>query len=120
MSELDRREKLKLEQFNVTDTEILPRKYRKQLVRLIGEKPIIEGYLNNQKCKGLWDTGSMVSVINKDWLKSNFPNENVFSTEEFLGIPLNLKTANNTKLNIEGVAVLDFSLKLTTEKVFIC
>ena len=30
---------------------------------------------------------------------------------------MNLKTGNNTKLNIEGGAVLDFSLKLTSEKV---
>ena len=59
----------------------------------------------------------MVSVINKHWLKSNFPNEKIFLSEEFLGTPLNLKTANNTKLNIESVAVLDFPLKLASEKV---
>ena len=29
---------------------------------------------------------------------------------------MDLKTANNTKLSIEGVTVLDFSLKLTSEK----
>ena len=40
-----------------------------------------------------------------------------FSSEEFLETPLDLKTANITKLNIEGVAVLDFSLKFTPEKV---
>ena len=45
----------------------------------------------------------MVSVINKHWLKSNFSNEKNFLSEEFLGIPLHLKTANNTKLNIEKV-----------------
>ena len=59
----------------------------------------------------------MAGVINKHWLKSNFPYEKIFSSEEFLGTPLNLKTANNTTLNIEGVAVLDFSLKVTSEKV---
>ena len=59
----------------------------------------------------------MVGVINKHCLKSNFPNEKFFSSEEFLGISLDLKTTNNTKLNIEGVAVLDFSLKFTPEKV---
>ena len=61
--------------------------------------------------------GIRVSVINKHWLKSNFPNEKIFSSEKFLETPLDLKTANNTKLNIEGVPVLDFSLKLTSEKV---
>ena len=86
ISELDSREKHKLEQFTVTDSEILHKKYRSQLVRLIGEKPIIEGYINNKTYKGLWDTGSMVSVINKHWLKSNFPYEKLFSSEEYLGI----------------------------------
>ena len=59
----------------------------------------------------------MTGVINKHCLKSNFPNENIFSSEEFLGIPLDLKTGNNTKLNIEGVAFLDFSLKPMLKKV---
>ena len=59
----------------------------------------------------------MVSVISKSCLDLNFPNEKVFSTEEILGTPLNLKAANNTKLDIEGVALFDFSLKRTTEKV---
>ena len=80
-------------------------------------KPMIEGYINNKMYKGLWDTGSMVSVINKHWLKSNFSNDNIFSSEEFLGTPLDLRTANNTKLNVEGVAMLDFLLKRTSEKV---
>ena len=59
----------------------------------------------------------MVIVINKYLLKSNFLNGKMFPSEEFLGNPLDLKTTNNTKVNIEGVAVLDFSLKLTSEKV---
>ena len=115
-SELDSREKHKLEQFTITDSEVLPNKYCSRLVKLIGEKPITEGYIN-KIYKGLWDMDSMVSVINKHWLKSNFPNEQIFSSEEFLGKPLDLKTASNTKLNIENVAAIDFSLKLTSEKV---
>ena len=38
ISELDIREKHKLEQFTVTNSEILRKKYRSQLVSLIGEK----------------------------------------------------------------------------------
>ena len=117
ISELDIREKHKLEQFTVTNSEILRKKYRSQLVSLIGEKPIIEEYINNKTYKGLLDTSSMVSVINKHWLKSNFPNENIFWSEEFLRAPLDLKTANNAKLNVKDLAVLDFSLKSTSEKV---
>ena len=45
--ELDR-EKHKLEQFTVTDSEILLMKYCNQLDRLLGEKPITEGYINDK------------------------------------------------------------------------
>ena len=45
--------------------------------------PIIEEYINNKTYKGLWDTGSMVTVINKHWLKSNFPNEKIFRVKNF-------------------------------------
>ena len=37
--------------------------------------------------KDFGDMGSMVSVINKHWLKSNFPNEKIFASEEFLETP---------------------------------
>ena len=117
ISQLDSREEHKLEQLTVADSEILPKKYRSQLVRLIVEKPTLKDISIIRRKKGLWDTSSMASVINKHCLKSNFPNEKIFSSEEFLGIPSDLKTGNNTKLNTEGVAFLDFSLKLMFKKV---
>ena len=49
----------------------------------MGEKLIIEGYINDKTYKGLWDTGSMVSVINKHWIKSNFPNKKFFRVKNF-------------------------------------
>ena len=53
VSELEIREKHKSEQFTVKDSENLPKNNRNQLVRLLGEKPIIEGYINDKKYKGL-------------------------------------------------------------------
>ena len=40
-----------------------------------------------------------------------------FRVKNFWELPLDFKTANNTKLNIQGAAVLDFSLKLMSVKV---
>ena len=79
ISELDSREKHKLEQLTVADPEILPKKYRSQLVRLIVEKPTLKDISIIRRKKELWDTSSMASVINKHCLKSNFPNEKIFS-----------------------------------------
>ena len=82
---------------------------RNRLVRLIGEKPMVNCTLNGEECCGLWDTGSMVSLLNKDWFKEKFPEENVLSVSEFLeGDNLNLCAANNTKVEVEGVAVVAF------------
>ena len=82
---------------------------KNRLVRLIGEKPMVNCTLNGEECCGLWDTGSMVSLLNKDWFKETFPEENVLSVSEFLeGDNLNLCAANNTKVEVEGVAVVAF------------
>ena len=53
VSELESREKHKSEQFTVKDSENLLKNNRNQLVRLLGEKPIIEGYINDKTYKGL-------------------------------------------------------------------
>ena len=53
VSELESREKHKSEHFTVKDSENLPKNNRNQLVMLLGEKPIIEGYINDKTYKGL-------------------------------------------------------------------
>ena len=106
----------KLEEFTGSDTEILATKHCNQLVRIIEEKPIIHACTNNIRQEGLWDTGSMVNTVNKNWLKNNFPEAEILLVEQFMeNFPLNLKTANNTNLNVEGAAIINFSLKYGTE-----
>ena len=65
ISELDSRKKHKLEQFTVTDSEILPKKYHNQLVRLIGEKPIIEGYINPLSAKFMKWSNTLKQIVGK-------------------------------------------------------
>ena len=61
-------------------------------------------------CKCLWDTGSMVSLINDVFLKENFPEKQVYAVEDFLDNKLNLSAANNTEVPIEGVVLVDFEI----------
>ena len=70
ISQLESIGRQKLEEFNVSDTELLPTKYRNQLVRTIGEKLIAHAYIRNFKEEGPWDTGSMVTMVNKISLKN--------------------------------------------------
>lgn len=58
-------------------------------------------------------TGLMVSTANKNWLKNNFPKAEILSVEHFMGnSPLNLKAANNTNLNVEGVVIFRLFAKI--------
>ena len=41
-----------------------------KLVKLIGHKPMINFTLNDKNVEELWDTSSMISLVNLDWLKT--------------------------------------------------
>ena len=122
MSELESLEQEKLKHYSkddsLTDNETLPTKLRNKLVNIVGKKPLINCCLNNVKFKGLWDTGSMVSLLGKKWLREMLCGVSILSLEQFMGVSdLNLRTANNNSLSIESVALIDFALKPNTEKI---
>ena len=54
----------------------------------------------------------MVSLINFDWFEERFPTKLIQSVYEFLeGDNLHLCAANNTNVEVEGVAILEFSIE---------
>ena len=59
------------------DTEKLPLKLKKKLVKLVGERPILKCLLNGEKVEGLWDTGAMVSLLNKIFVDEHFPDAKI-------------------------------------------
>ena len=83
---------------------------KKKLVRLVGEKPVLSCNLGAKKTKVLWDTGSMVSLVDRKWLALNFPHAEILSVADFLEEKLEVKAANSTSIDLDGVVVLDFSL----------
>ena len=87
-----------------------------KLVRLVGEKAVINCLIGGfVTTKALWDTGAMVSMVDIEWLRSNFPDEKILPISEFLdGDDLHLFTANNSVLAVEGVVVLKFGLGLAS------
>ena len=86
-------------------------KLRKRMVKLVGKKPMLKCKIDGKVMKLLWDTGSMVSIAGRKWVKKNFPNKKIFSLSEFLeSNELNLQAANKTKINLDGVILLDFGV----------
>ena len=84
---------------------------KRRLVGLVGEKPIVHCQLGGEESEALWDTGAMVSMVNKTWLLQNHPSEKIESLEEFLkGDTLHLLAANNSKVAVEGVVILAFEV----------
>ena len=56
----------------VTDSNKLPHKMKLQLVKLVGERPLVNVRLNGKGIRGLWDTGAMISLINENLLQELF------------------------------------------------
>ena len=84
---------------------------KRKMVKLVGEKPMLNCYYGGKSVHVLWDTGSMVSMVDRHWLRENFPDEKVYSVEEFLGTSLHLQAANATTIKFDGVVILRFSLE---------
>ena len=51
---------------------------KKKLIRLVGEKPVVACILGDKKTDVLWDTGSMVSLVDRKWLAKNFSDWDIF------------------------------------------
>ena len=79
---------------------------------VVGERPIVNIYLDNVGINGLWDTGSMVSVMNENFLQKNFPEVEIRSVEEVLGINnVMITIANQEELNVIGIAIMNFGVE---------
>ena len=94
----------------VNNDERLPYKTKLKLIRLVGERPLVKIRLNGVEVKGLWDTGAMISLMNKVFLLENFPGVKIESIGEFTGENFSLTAANQSEVRVEGVVVLDFGV----------
>ena len=95
-----------------SDSVKLPYKMKMKLIRSVGENPMVNFYLDNVCVNGLWDTGSMVSVVNEKFLQSYFPDVKIRSVEDVTGNnKLTVTVANQGALNVKGIAILNFGVE---------
>lgn len=100
----------------VTDSEKLPMKLKSRLVKLVGKKPTVNVFLDDKAVEGLWDTGSQISLMGKDYLEKNFPGVEIHSVEDFIGGEgLKLSAANQTEVSLNGVVVFSFGAEVGEE-----
>ena len=85
-------------------------KVKKKILKLVGEKPMLKCHLGGKEFKLLWDTGSMISMVDRKWLRKHFPTANIHSVSEFLERKLYVKAANSTVIHFDGVWLIEFSL----------
>ena len=60
----------------------------------------------------LWDPGSQVSLVDKQWVNQYFPDKEILPVADFLEREdLKLCAANNSEIQFEGVILLKFGLR---------
>ena len=85
-------------------------KLRKKIMKLVGEKPMLDCFLAKKECQMLWDTGSQISMVDRGWVRKYFPEEIIYPSSLFVDEELHVQAANATTINYDGVILLDFSL----------
>ena len=97
---------------NQYQTYLSPREYNK-LVSLVGQKSIVQCYMEDQVKNVLWDRGANVSLIDKSSLSEWFPSAAIKDLSELIGEneEFDVKWGNQSKLPFVGWVELKVSLK---------
>ena len=111
ISDLEKLELKKLYKDHTVREEQIDSKTRTKLLKLIGEKPMLKCTLDGMDAKVLWDTGSMISLVDTNWVKMHFPDKKLHSVDEFLqNEVLQIRAANSSVISFEGVLLFKFCL----------
>ena len=85
-------------------------KTKSKLVKLVGEKCIVDCHLNNISVNALWDTGAQVCLISSSFIQSHLPNAEIRPVNELLTHGLVLTSASNDDIPFKGWTELEFRL----------
>ena len=107
-------EEITINQLKGTVYELSP-KSRTKLVKLVGEKCVLNCYLNELKGEILWDTGAQVSILSARWLQNHFPTASVKPVQELFEGDITIKSASGDSIEFEGYVELDFQLSLDSK-----
>ena len=82
------------------------------LVALVGNRCIVECYIQGHKTCALWDTGSQVCIVDEKWRRRHVPREKVKYVSELLDASDDLKitAANGQNMPYIGFIEVTFGL----------
>ena len=82
------------------------------LTKLVGQRCMVKCMIQGKEVEALWDTGSQVCVVSREWQQTHLPLEVLRNVEELLGAGenLNLEAMNGTNIPFDGW--IEVSLKL--------
>ena len=110
--QLEQIEKDKFYQNKTVRQNQINSKVRLRMLKLVGNKPKIKCRLDGKSVNMLWDTGSMVSLVDKQWVNQNFADKEILPVSDFLEREdLKLCAANNSIIEFEGVILVNFGLQ---------
>ena len=91
------------------DSHLTP-KEKERVAQLVGKRCNIKGRIDGKETTVLWDTGSQVALIGRDWLKKEFEGKDVKirPLEELLGRSITVEAAGGMKIPYDGYAQLKF------------
>ncbi|MCH2405578.1 MAG: hypothetical protein MK200_05230 [Nitrosopumilus sp.] len=120
ITDLENLEVQKLYKNHSVREEQVDTKTRSKLIRLIGDKPLMFCTLDGVEFEVLWDTGSMISLVDLNWVKKYFPEKKLYPVEDFLQNEiLQIRAANSTEISFMGILLFDFTLKADSQTVTI-
>ena len=96
---------------NNSVAHLTPKEHLK-IIQIVGEKCVFECLLDGKRQSCLWDTGSQVSIMSREYLNQNFPHLEVKQLQELLGTEqrLDLRAANNSVIPYAGFVEVQFHL----------
>ncbi len=80
------------------------------VIKLVGNRCLINCLIEDVPTEALWDTGAQVSIASREWVVKNFPDVKINPIEVLLENNLDLKTANGSPIPYEGFIEVRFKL----------
>jgi hypothetical protein len=100
---LERRQQktFSVDELRGTVQELAP-KAKSKLIKLVGEKCLIDVTLDSVSHKVLWDTGAQVCLVGQSWLQEHFPHKPVNPVSELVDEHLIVKSASGDAVEFSG------------------
>ena len=95
----------------LNSVQYLPPKHQSRLVGLVGNRCMVNCFMDNQTVKVLWDTGAQSSIVNESWRQIHLPHTVIRPISELLeGETLTVVAANDTPIPYIGWIEVSFRL----------